>query len=911
MRRALLVATYEYQDTGLRRLAAPERDVEALAEVLEDEAVAGFDVQVLMNRPTHEVGKAIADFFAAGERDDLMLLYFSGHGLKDDNGRLYLAMKNTVRDSLRFTALSSESVQETVSESRSRQTILILDCCYSGAYAAQKFAKSDSAVHTKEAFGGRGRIVLTASDSTQYAFEGTESVFTHHLVEGLRTGAADLDADGDVTTDELYDYTYQAVTAEQPGQRPRQFAETEGRTVVASNPRWTLPEYLASAINSPLAEIRHTSLAPLGQLLQANNELVRRTAREQLELLRGDDSRSVAAAAQAYLDNPPPPVRPQPSTTRTTPTPRRTSGPTFSGAARATARRWRGRFHLPDQDWPILGLAVVAAAAQVVCAVLATARIWEMIVVAALAVAVVPAVIRLRANATSFAVGLAGPALLSTAMATGWITRELRSDLRPWPATFYLIASVAWLAAGVVGLLRLRRTPPLRNPPYKLIIGLGAAAAVLVLVILLYADRHARVLSLDSNRPITMLRLSVVVLYLLTAVMAIAGPLIQFNRLFLVGWVVSGFVVLFGFLRFQSKTDLQQLVIIALLTVWLALGVAAVRTTKTGKPLRRWITAAVLVAPAVVGVGGIIAVPTAAQAPLAVGLAISPDDRFLYATDVANGRVMRFSTTTQERVGEPLEVGAFPSNLIVAPDGSRLYVANFKSNSVSVIDAANWAVVGQPIAVAPGPAKFALSTATHRLFVLSQTAATITEIDTETLSTVGGPLAAGSTPTDVAIDDRGRLYVSSLDADNVAVIDAKSRQAARSPIGVGDEPRDLVPGPDGALYVVGRATYDVINTKVAASTRRDLPGPISAGALSNDGKHLYVFGRTDNEDRVMVVDVGSGNVVGTLVGNLGLPSRMAVSGDGQRIYLSRFFEPGIDVLDSSGPKQIGIIDTNG
>ncbi|MGW6199711.1 caspase, EACC1-associated type [Kribbella sp. NPDC055110] len=901
-RRALLVATYEYEDAGLRRLAAPERDVEALAEVLEDQAIAGFDVQVLMNRPTHEVGKAIADFFAAGERDDLMLLYFSGHGLKDDNGRLYLAMQNTVRDSLRFTALSAVLVGEAVSESRSRQTILILDCCYSGAYAAEQFAKSDSAVHTKEAFGGRGRIVLTASDSTQYAFEGTESVFTHHLVEGLRTGAADLDADGDVTTDELYDYTYKAVVAEQPGQRPRQFAETEGRTVVASNPRWALPEYLASAINSPLAEIRRTALAPLGQLLQANNELVRRTAREQLERLRDDDSRSVAAAAQAYLDNPPPPVRPQPSAARTpTQTPRRTTGPTFGAAARATARRWRDRFRLPDLDWPILGLTMIAAAAQVVCAVVATPRIWELIVVAVLAVAVIPVVIRLRADAAAFAVGLAGPALLATAMATGWITRELRSDLHPLPATWYLIASVAWLVAGLIGLLRLRRTPPVRNPPPKLLIGLGAAAAVLVLVILLYFDRHSRVHLLN-----------VVLLYLLTAEVAIAGPLISFNRQFLVGWVVSGFVVLFGFLRFQSKTDLQQFAAIALLAVWLVLGVATVKLG-TGKPLRRWITPAAFVAPAVLGIIAINVIPPAPQAPLAVGLALSPDNRFLYATDVENGRVIRFSTTTQERVGDPLEVGEFPSNLIVAPDGSRLYVANSNSNSVSVIDAATWAVVGQPIAVAPGPTKFALSTATHRLFVLSQTAATITEINTETLATVGGPLAAGSTPTDVAIDDSGRLYISSKDTNTVAVIDAKSRQAARGAIKVGEEPGDLVPGPDGAIYVVGRDNYAVINTKVAVTKPEPdvLPGPITAGATSNDGKHLYVFGRSGNDDTVGVVDVGSGEVVGSLIGNLGLPSRIAVSPDGQRIYLSRFFEPGIDVLDSSGPKQIGIIDTNG
>ncbi|WP_350274850.1 caspase family protein [Kribbella sp. HUAS MG21] len=896
MRRALLVATYEYEDAGLRRLAAPERDVEALADVLEDQAVAGFDVQVVVNKPTHEVGKAIADFFAAGERDDLMLLYFSGHGLKDDNGRLYLAMKNTVRDSLRFTALSAQLVRETVSESRPRQTILILDCCYSGAYAAEQFAKSDSAVHTKEAFGGRGRIVLTASDSTQYAFEGAESVFTHHLVEGLRTGAADLDSDGDITTDELYDYTYKAVTAEQPNQRPRQFAEVEGRTVVASNARWALPEQLAKAINSPLTEIRQTALAPLGQLLQANNELVRRTAREQLELLRDDDSRSVAAAAQAYLDNPPPPVRPQPTIT---PTPRRPTGPTFSAAARASARRWRSRIVLPQLDWPILGLAVVAAAAQVVCAVVATPLNWAMIVAAAFAVAVVPAVIRLRAEASAFAVGLAGPALLAGAQAIGWILHQFTRSLQPLPATWYLVGSVAWVAAGVVGVLRLRRTPD-REPPHKLLVALGAIAAILVLLLLVYVDRHAR------GYP-----LSTAVVYLLAAEVAIVGPLIRPNRHFLIGWVVSGFVLLLAMLRIDRETGLPLFGAVALLAVWLGLGVAAVLPLRSDRPPRRWVTAAALVAPAVLGVIAVNVVPPEPQPASALGLAVSPDDRFLYATDASNGRVMRFSTTTQERVGDPLEVGEFPSNLIVTPDGSRLYVANSRSNSISVIDAASWTVVGQPIAVAPGPTKLALNTATDRLFVLSQNSSTITEIDTETLATVGGPLAAGSTPTDVAVDDRGRLYVSSRDTDTVAVLDAKSRQAVRGPIEVGDGPSELIPGPGGALYVVGPTSYAVINTKVEQSKPKPEPlqgGHIRGGAVSSDGKRLYLFGRSGNDDTVQIVDTGRQDVVGSLSGNLGLPGRMAISSDGQRIYLSRFFEPGIAVLDSSGPKQIATID---
>jgi hypothetical protein len=50
-RKALIVATYNYMDTGLRQLKAPAHDAEALAEVLRDRNVAGFDVTVLLDEP--------------------------------------------------------------------------------------------------------------------------------------------------------------------------------------------------------------------------------------------------------------------------------------------------------------------------------------------------------------------------------------------------------------------------------------------------------------------------------------------------------------------------------------------------------------------------------------------------------------------------------------------------------------------------------------------------------------------------------------------------------------------------------------------------------------------------------------------------------------------------------------------
>jgi len=52
-RLALLIATYEYQDSALQQLTAPAHDAEALGAVLRDPAIAGFEVTTLVNQPLH------------------------------------------------------------------------------------------------------------------------------------------------------------------------------------------------------------------------------------------------------------------------------------------------------------------------------------------------------------------------------------------------------------------------------------------------------------------------------------------------------------------------------------------------------------------------------------------------------------------------------------------------------------------------------------------------------------------------------------------------------------------------------------------------------------------------------------------------------------------------------------------
>jgi uncharacterized caspase-like protein len=90
-RYALIVASSEYEDRILSQLTAPAQDAAALATVLEDPAIAAFQVTIVRNKPSHQVNQEIETFFADRQREDLLLAYFSGHGIKDDEGKLYFA----------------------------------------------------------------------------------------------------------------------------------------------------------------------------------------------------------------------------------------------------------------------------------------------------------------------------------------------------------------------------------------------------------------------------------------------------------------------------------------------------------------------------------------------------------------------------------------------------------------------------------------------------------------------------------------------------------------------------------------------------------------------------------------------------------------------------------------------------
>jgi hypothetical protein len=191
--------------------------------------MGGFDeVKVLTNPDPQSMQYEVETLFTGRTKDDLVLLFFSGHGIKDDSNNLYFAtritQKNPKGDLIRSTAVPARFIHEVMNNSHAKRQAIILDCCFSGAFDPTLQTKDDGSVDLKGQLGAEGRVVLTSSSSTQYSFEqqGSDlSLYTRYLVEGIETGAGDRDEDGKISMRELHDYATSKVQETAPNMTPK------------------------------------------------------------------------------------------------------------------------------------------------------------------------------------------------------------------------------------------------------------------------------------------------------------------------------------------------------------------------------------------------------------------------------------------------------------------------------------------------------------------------------------------------------------------------------------------------------------------------------------------------------------------------------------------------------------------
>jgi tetratricopeptide (TPR) repeat protein len=311
--RALLLGNWEFpqEPQQLRALIGPPTDLRLLRAALTDSAHGLYrsgDVTVLRNAPVMRMRQTIEVFIRSGRSEDQLLIYYSGHGLREESGSdLYLCAYDTSGGTIRSTTVHASDIAEQLRHCRAAASVVLLDCCFSGNYQ-HKGGSSGTVLD------GRGIAVLTSSqiDRTSRDAEepGRPSQFTGHLVAGLRgaTGeepARDYQPGGrEVTLEDLHEYVDGQMRAEGP-HRPTYSNRLVGRVLMARGAGRTTPglppEESAAGLRAALQSIptnRFAAVRSLRELSRNGDDGWALLAGMRLGALAADDDH--ATAIEAY-----------------------------------------------------------------------------------------------------------------------------------------------------------------------------------------------------------------------------------------------------------------------------------------------------------------------------------------------------------------------------------------------------------------------------------------------------------------------------------------------------------------------------------------------------------------------------------------------------------------------------------
>jgi WD40 repeat protein len=193
---------------------------------------------------------------AAAQAEDVLLLYYIGHGLVSLENELFLATSATTDQEIMLPAeaLPFAAVRRALSSSRAQHVVVVLDCCFSGRASG---AFGTAVANAFELTNVHGSYLLSATSPTGQALapEGERyTAFSGALIEFLRRG--EPTAPRELTLDDAYDYLERALPAMGAPAPQRRAGGNAGSLVVAVNPQapevtQPHPDHSIATLSSP------------------------------------------------------------------------------------------------------------------------------------------------------------------------------------------------------------------------------------------------------------------------------------------------------------------------------------------------------------------------------------------------------------------------------------------------------------------------------------------------------------------------------------------------------------------------------------------------------------------------------------------------------------------------------------
>ncbi len=221
---AICIGINDYEELGIVDLEKAQNDAHAIGVVLQEQGQ--FDQVYIMtddlnprdnNYPDLRNIERKLDFLEGFiEPEDLVIFFFSGHGISNDNGEGYLIVADTYPEDAYSSSLPIDTVITWLNNIGVTKSLLLIDACRE----TFEQGKSLSTDGLREEFFEMSEVAATfySTESGWFSYEDHESdygVFTRFLVEGLKGSADSQDnggnEDGIITFFELAGFVEEGV----------------------------------------------------------------------------------------------------------------------------------------------------------------------------------------------------------------------------------------------------------------------------------------------------------------------------------------------------------------------------------------------------------------------------------------------------------------------------------------------------------------------------------------------------------------------------------------------------------------------------------------------------------------------------------------------------------------------------
>jgi YVTN family beta-propeller protein len=248
-------------------------------------------------------------------------------------------------------------------------------------------------------------------------------------------------------------------------------------------------------------------------------------------------------------------------------------------------------------------------------------------------------------------------------------------------------------------------------------------------------------------------------------------------------------------------------------------------------------------------------------------LAVSRDGRWLFATNLASGRLSAINTKAMETVAS-IATGDRAHVVTLTNDNRQAWVANIGENTISVVDTTTFRILGT-IGVGKGPTGLTFSRDGRFAYVSNQGDKTVEVIDTASHRVLKA-IPVGTNPHFLVLGPDGRIWGTNTGGTDIYVIDPATQDKIAS-INVGPAPQQIafgfkgLQGPNAYVTVAGLNRLVVLS---ADPSNLRILEQIDVGQRPNgisgnrEGTRLFVVHEVSND--LKVVDTGSSAVLATV-----------------------------------------------